>query len=213
MQGLKMDYYVHDILNAIYLQGDYAIPASFGKVKLSAQFIKENDVGNALKEAKAKGNIKFDSVDSTYYAIKAGIGLKNGFGGYVAYSQTGSDSNNPEGASVLNMWGASTGFTNGMVSHHEFYADTTTLKYVLSYNFKNFGIKAKASAYYCDFDVGKDNPYVNGVAWHDKESGFDIKYWPSKIKGLQLRLRGNFPRDFKKNLDWDEYRFIVNYNF
>ena len=187
-------------------------------MKLSAQFIKENDVGNALKEAKAKGDIKFDSVDSTYYAIKVGVGLKNGFGGYVAYSQTGSDSNNPEGASILNMWGSTIGFTNGMVSHHEFYADTTTLKYALSYNFKNLGVKAKASVYYCDFDLGKDNPYVNGAMWHDKESGFGIKYWPSKVKGLQLRLRGNFPKDFKyykdkENLNWDEYRLIVNYNF
>jgi len=37
------------------------------------------------------------------------------------------------------------------------------------------------------------------------------------VKKLQLRFRGNFPRDFADNLTqtagWDEYRLIANYNF
>ncbi len=37
------------------------------------------------------------------------------------------------------------------------------------------------------------------------------------VKNLQLRLRGNFPRKFFENgsgdTGWNEYRFIVNYNF
>ena len=57
-----------------------------------------------------------------------------------------------------------------------------------------------------------------GIARTATESGFDIQYYPEGVKNLQLRLRGNFPRKFAEatagiDTGWDEYRFIVNYNF
>jgi hypothetical protein len=64
---------------------------------------------------------------------------------------TGSDSSNPEGSSMINMWGSTVGFTNGMVSHHEFYSDTNSWKAVVAYNFKKMGVNANASVYYCNF--------------------------------------------------------------
>jgi len=211
IKNLKLqawDYYVHDILNAIYLQGDLGFTAGPVKLKVSAQYVKENDVGNGLKEA----TLGFDEVDSSYAAVK--FGAKYGsVSGYVAYSATGSDADNPEGSSIINMWGSTTGFTGGMVSHHEFYSDTKTWKTVLAYNFKKLGLNANASFYYCNFDLGENNGYKPGTAWTAKESGFDIKYYPSSVKNLQLRFRGNFPRDFVPGLDWDEYRLIANYNF
>ena len=215
IKNLKLqawDYYVHDILNAIYLQADYSLPVGPTKLKFSAQYVGEKDVGDGLKRAKALGKVGFSEVDSDYYALKVGASY-SGLSGYVAYSYTASDSKNPEGANTINMWGSTIGFTNGMVSHHGFYSDTKTWKAVLAYNFKKLGINANASFYHCNFDLGKNNGYKHGVAWRDKESGFDIKYYPSNVKNLQLRFRGNFPRDFVPGLDWDEYRLIVNYNF
>ncbi|SFO99058.1 outer membrane porin, OprD family [Hydrogenimonas thermophila] len=211
------DYYVHNILNAIYLQGDYSFFVGSIKLNASTQYIKENNIGNALEEAKSLGNIEFDKINSYYLAMKLAMKYKN-MSGYVAFSFTGANNNNVEGSSIINMWGSTLGFTNGMVAHHEFYSDTKSWKVGVAYNLKSFGINGNVSIYHCNFDLGEDNPYVNGVGWTAKESGFDIKYYPSVIKNIQFRFRGNFPRDFKyysdmENLSWDEYRFIINYNF
>jgi hypothetical protein len=130
----------------------------------------------------------------------------------VAYSTTGSDSDNTLGSSIVSPWGGMPAFTQGMVTRHQFFADTDAWKVAGNYNFKNFGVNANATLYYCSYDVGKNNPYKDGT-WTATESGFDIKYYPANVKNLQLRFRGNFPRDFAEGVDWDEYRFIVNYNF
>ena len=112
-------------------------------------------------------------------------------------------------------------FTQGMVTRHQFFADTDTWKVAGTYKFNDFGINANATLYYASFDVGENNPYNSGRSWTATESGVDIKYYPEAVKNLQLRFRANFPRDFydkhatktPDNVDWDEYRFIVNYTF
>jgi len=196
------DYYAHDIMNIVYLQGDYAIPMGSIKMKTSLQYIHESDTGDSLA----------GDFDSDYIGAKVGAKVGN-VSGYVAYSTTGSDSNNPLSSSIASPWGGMPAFTQGMVTRHQFFADTDTWKVAGNYNFKDMGINANATLYYCSFDVGKGNPYVTNTSWTAEESGFDIKYYPEGIKNLQLRFRGNFPRDFKPGTDWDEYRFIVNYNF
>jgi hypothetical protein len=56
-----------------------------------------------------------------------------------------------------------------------------------------------------------------GISRTASESGFDAIYNPELIKNFELRVRGNFPRDFFENASgstgWDEYRLIANYNF
>jgi len=196
------DYYAHDIMNIIYLQGDYTRPIGSVKMSASLQYIHESDTGDSLA----------GDFDSNYIGAKVGAKVGN-FGGYLAYSTTGSDSNNQLGSSIATPWGGMPAFTQGMVTRHQFFADTDAWKVAGNYNFKNFGIHANATLYYCSFDVGENNPYDTGKAWTATESGFDIKYYPENIKNLQLRFRGNFPRDFKSGIDWNEYRFIINYNF
>jgi hypothetical protein len=199
------DYYAHDIVNIVYLQGDYGwncLMNSNVKMKASVQYIHENDVGDSLA----------DDIDSDYVGLKLAAKY-NVLSGYVAYSTTGSDSDNTLGSSIITPWGGMPAFTQGMVTRHQFFADTDAWKVAGNYNFKNFGVNANATLYYCSYDVGKNNPYKNGTAWTATESGFDIKYYPANVKNLQLRFRGNFPRDFAEGVDWDEYRFIVNYNF
>ncbi|BDY13743.1 OprD family outer membrane porin [Hydrogenimonas cancrithermarum] len=199
------DYYAHDIMNILYLQGDFGWNCLMNgdvKMKASVQYIHENDVGDSLA----------GDVDSDYVGLKLAAKY-NVLSGYVAYSTTGSDSANQLGSSILTTWGGMPAFTQGMVTRHQFFADTDAWKVAGNYNFKNFGLNANATLYYCSYDIGENNPYVTGTAWTASESGFDIKYYPADVENLQLRLRGNFPRDFKKDLDWDEYRVIVNYNF
>ena len=73
------------------------------------------------------------------------------------------------------------------------------------------GINLKTVLYYAQFEVDTESGYSTGRT--TKEPGFDAIYYPQAVKNLQLRLRGNFPTDFAKDVDWNEYRFIVNYNF
>ena len=188
------DYYAHDILNAIYLQADYKISS----IKLAAQYINESEVGDALA----------GKVDSNYWAVKAGTSI-GALSGYVAYSQTG-DSDGAMNGGIITPWGGMPAFTQGMVTRHMFFANTDTTKVAATYNFNDMtGLNLKATAYYVSFDVGAEATYASDI--NSKEAGFDIKY--QATKNLNLRFRGNFPTDFKDGLDWNEYRFIANYNF
>ena len=107
-------------------------------------------------------------------------------------------------------------YTQGMVTRHQFMAGTKATKVAVSYDFKNMGANVLASAYYASFDMDKNSGY--GIARTATEPGFDIAYKPGAVKNLELKLRGNFPRNFAeaapgKPLGWDEYRVIANYNF
>ncbi len=204
IENLKLqawDYYAHDILNAVYLQADYKWPCLLNSdmtMKASAQYINQSEIGDKLA----------GKVDSNYWGVKLGTGY-GALSGYVAYSQT-SDSDGSMNGGILTPWGGMPAFTQGMVTRHQFFADTATTKVAATYNFKELtGLNLKATGYYVSFDVGAKATYAANTV--SKESGFDIKY--QATKNLNLRLRGNFPTDFKEGLDWNEYRFIVNYNF
>jgi hypothetical protein len=197
------DYYAHDILNAIYLQGDYGWNCALSdsvKMKASGQLIHQSDVGDKLA----------GKVDSKYAAAKL-TASTGGLTGYVAYSRTGSSTGTQANGGIITPWGGIPAFTQGMVTRHMFFAGTDTTKVAASYNFKEAGVKA--TAYHSAFDIGAKNTYKAGQAWEAKESGFDIQYKPAGIKNLNLRLRANYPTDFAPGLDWSEYRVIANYNF
>ena len=192
------DYYAHDILNALYLQADIGWNCMFNdtvKMNASLQYINESDVGDALA----------GKVDSNYWGAKLSATYGN-LSGYVAYSQT-ADSNGAENGGIITPWGGMPAFTQGMVTRHQFFSDTDSYKVAATYNFSEY--KVKATAYFASFDVGQSATYAAGL--DTKESGFDIIY--QATEALQYRFRGNFPDDFGPTYDWDEYRFIINYNF
>jgi len=210
VKGLKLqawDYLAHDILNAIYLQGDYGWNCLLNdgvKMKASAQYITQSE----------NGDNHAGKIDSQYLGATAGA-----FTGSVAYSTTG-DSDGAYNGGIITAWGGMPAFTQGMVTRHMFFADTDTMKVAGTYNFKNTGVDVKATAYHASFDVGKKaavgttvNNVVNAQGFTAKESGFDIQYNPAGIKNLNLRLRANYPTEFVPGLDWSEYRVIANYNF
>ncbi|MFK5975366.1 MAG: OprD family outer membrane porin [Sulfurovum sp.] len=197
------DYYAHDILNAVYAQGDLAWNCMINsdiKMKASAQYINQTEVGDKLAGV----------VDSNYWAVKLGAGYGN-LSGSVAYSQT-ADSTGSMNGGVLTPWGGMAAFTQGMVTRHQFFSDTKATKVAATYNMQDLtGLNLKATGYYVSFDVGAKNSYKNGTAWTATEAGFDVKY--QATKSLNLRFRGNFPTDFAPGLDWSEFRLIANYNF
>ena len=206
------DYYANDIMNTIYGDVNYKMDNLFA----AAQFIKQTDVGDSLIKNAFAGN---GEIDSLFMAAKVGAKV-GGLTGYIAYSETSSNSDSElaDGGyanSIISMWGGMPAYTQGMVTRHQFMAGTKATKLVGSYSFKDQGINLSATAYYASFDMDKNSGY--GIARTATEPGFDIKYSPAAVKNLQLRLRGNFPRDFHESAagstGWDEYRIIANYNF
>lgn len=194
------DYIGWDIMNTLYLEADYTLLVDeSAKVKLSGQYINQTEIGEALAA----------DIDTNYYAAKI-TGSYEDFYAYLAYSTTG-NTNGVVGGNVISPWGGMPAYTVGMVTRHQFFANTDAWKVSGSYNFKGYGLKA--SAYYLENDVGLGNIMVPDNAWTASEAGWDIQYKVASIKGLNLRARANYPRDFKEGLNWDEYRLIVNYNF
>lgn len=204
IEGMNLqawNYYSHDILNAVYLSADYGFKASDSvKMKASAQYIGQSDVGDALA----------GEVDSNYWAAKLSTSV-GALSAYIAYSQTG-DSDGAVNGGIITPWGGIPAYTQGMVTRHMFFADTATTKIAATYKMNEMtGLNLKASAYYVSFDIGDANTYKPGVAWTAEEAGFDIQY--QATEALNLRLRANYPTDFAPGLDWSEYRLIANYNF
>lgn len=199
------DYYAFDILNAIYLQADAnwnCLLSDAIKPFASVQFIKEDGLGSYITK----------DVDSFYWGAKLGAKV-GGFKAFVAYSQQSEADSAADAINkvTLSPWGGMPAFTQGMVTRHMFLAGTKASKIAGSYTLKEFGVDLTTTLYYAEFDMDEYSGY--GSARTAREPGFDIQYYPSLVKNLQLRLRGNFPTEFGDNRDWNEYRFIVNYNF
>ncbi|NPA64801.1 MAG: OprD family porin [Epsilonproteobacteria bacterium] len=203
------DYYAHDILNALYIEGIYRFDTQYSPY-IALQYINEKDVGDAL--LKNLEDIPTGEIDANYYGIKIGATFGN-LSAYAAYSSCDSSKDTALHGSIISAWGGMPAYTQGMVTRHQFLADTTAWKVAGVYKWES-GLKS--ALYYASFDVGSLNPYSPGHDWTAREAGFDLIYYP--VKDLQLRFRGNFPRKFYENaqgedLGWDEFRLIVNYYF
>jgi len=208
VENLKLqlwDYYAHDILNAVYGEANFSwkcLVTDAIKPSLSAQFIKEDDVGDSLA----------GKVSSLYWGAKFDAKVSD-FTLSLAYSQQSKADSAAENLkkSTISPWGGMPAYTQGMVTRHQFIAGTDAAKVAANYNFKNVGANVNLTGYYAEYDMD-DNSGL-GTARTASEAGFDAIYSPEAVKNLQLRLRGNFPRDYTNGRDWDEYRLIANYNF
>jgi len=199
------DYYAYDILNAIYAEANYGFSMSNGVAPyFGAQYIHEGNVGADFA----------GKVNSNYEGAKAGVKVGN-FDVYGAVSHNGKDrSATATNGGTISPWGGMPAYTQGMVTRHQFFADTTAYKASGTYNLKDItGTSTTAGIYYAAFDIGNANAYQVGKSWRASESGFDIINDVQSIKGLQLRLRGNYQREFAPHDNRNEYRIIANYNF
>lgn len=215
IQNLKLDfwdYYAHDIMNIIYGEANYSwkcLMTDALKPYAGVQIIKEDSVGDEFG----------GKIDSRYAAAKFGIKVEN-FDLSFAYSKTGKNSaaeaaDGGVANAIVSLWGGMPAYTQGMVTRHMFMAGVEAAKVAASYNFKDMGANLTTVAYYTEFDMDANSGY--GVERTASEAGFDAIYNPQAVKNLQLRLRGNFPRAYAQSTSgetgWNEYRFILNYNF
>ena len=190
IENLKIqawDYIAWDILNDVYLQDDYTFKVNDDvSMFIAGQYINESDIGSYVERLTGTG------VNSNYGAAKVGVKYE-GLTAYAAYSVTG-DSDGAMNGGIITPWGGMPAFTQGMVTRHMFFANTDAWKVAATYNFKEYGLKA--SVYYTEFNVGKENTFRADTAWTANEPGFDIQYKVAQVDGLNLRFRGNFPNSF-----------------
>ena len=212
IENLKLqlwDYYAHDIVNIIYGEANLnwkCLISDSIKPSAGIQIIKQNDVGDSYA----------GELEGLYVAGKVGLQVNNFDLGF-AYSETGK--NTATGSklenAIITPWGGMSAYTQGMVTRHMFLAGTKAYKVNGGYNFKDMGANLTTSAYYTEFDTDANSGY--GLERTASEAGFDAIYYPEYVKNLQLRFRGNFPRNFAESASgttgWSEYRFIANYNF
>ena len=205
------DYMAHDITNVLYVQADTKL---FG-LGLSGQLINESGKITAFAGE--------PEIGATYAAAKVSGNVGN-LGLFGAFSSTGSDEEKLFNGSVVSPWGGMPAFTQGMVTRHQFFADTTAMKVGGTYKFDG---GATLTLAYASFNVGEKNPYSTGNDWTASEALFDFIYPVASVKGLKLRMRGNFPSDYFKEdgvdtngngstddtVGWSEYRFIASYMF
>ena len=217
LPGLKLqawDYYAHDIMNAVYAEANYGWSYTSGvSPYVGAQYISERDVGSN----NAKAAFKLNKIESDFVAAKAGIKVAN-FDLSAAISHNSKDADSAANGGTISPWGGMPAYTQGMVTRHQFMAGTDACKVAGNYDWKNFGVNLNTGVYYTSFDMDSLNGYAAGNEWTATEAGFDMIYYPESVKNLQVRFRGNFPRDFKlttagAETSWNEYRFILNYNF
>ena len=219
------DYVAQNILNAVYAQGDYAFKNMINTgadLTASVQYINEGGIGNKLA-----GN-----VNSQYWGGQL-AGKYSGFSLTGAYSATGNNTSksstnriNLLSGDIITPWAGMPAFTQGMVTRHMFFNNTSAFKVSAGYSLKDMlGLDITPSAYYAAFSVKSANSYTNKE--YTTEPGFDITYNNAlNVKNFQLRLRGNFPNNFQTALPsasasaspgqttgWSEYRVIANYSF
>lgn len=211
-KGLKLqvwDYYAHDIMNAIYAEANYGWSYGNGIAPyVGVQWINERDVGS---------NTVLSKVNSDFIAAKLGVKVSN-FDLSLACSHNTKDGNAAVNGGTISPWGGMPAYTQAMVTRHQFMAGTDAWKTSAGYDWKDLGINLSTNGYYTSFDMDPLNGYSHAsVADRSSEFGFDMIYFPESVKNLQLRFRGNFPREFQErasgSFDWDEYRLIANYNF
>ncbi|MDP1784360.1 MAG: OprD family outer membrane porin [Sulfuricurvum sp.] len=216
--GLKLqlwDYYAHDMLNAIYAEANYGWSYKNGIAPyVAAQWINERDVGS---NSVSTSTNKLATIKSDFIGAKAGMKVAN-FDLYGAVSHNSKDAAAAINGGTITPWGGMPAYTQGMVTRHQFMAGTDAWKVAAAYDWKDYGMNLNTGVYYVEFDMDGLNGYsTSGYQTTASEAGFDILYNPQAIKNLQLRFRGNFPREYKEtaagNMDWDEYRVIANYNF
>ena len=210
--------YAWDLYNTLYVDGGISWDCLLNSdihPFVKAQVIKQNSVGGSYMQDSSLGGT--GEVDSLYGAAKVGAKYA-GFTAYVAYSQTSANSSTDDSYknAIVSQFGGMPAFTQGMVTRHQFLAGTKSTKVAASYSFKELGTNLSVATYYASFDMDENSGY--GGARTATEPGFDVKYYPASVKNLELRFRGNFPREFAQNaageaLGWDEYRLIANYNF
>lgn len=201
------DYYAWDMLNIIYLQGDYNLKVGDIKTTISAQYINEINVGDNVKKVFGK------EVGANLFGAKVNFNIPTpvvqNFNFYAAYSITGSDTDKVLNGGLITPWGGTPGFVQGTVTRLGYVADTNAWKVGTSFDIIK-GLNLHLA--YSYFNVGDKAVYSSKT--HDaSETDWDLTWKCRVIKNLELKARGIYTWNFVPGQNFTEYRLIANYNF
>jgi len=212
------DDYAWDLYNTLYAEAGATWDCLLNENVhpfVAVQAIKQDSVGGEYMQYSSLGGA--GKIDSLYWGVKLGATYA-GLSAYGAYSEATANGAGDDAYkhAIITEFGGMPAYTQGMVTRHQFLAGTKAWKVAAVYDFKSLGTNLSTAVFYASFDVDAHSGY--GVARTATEPGFDIQYYPEAVKNLQVRFRGNFPRKFAEasagnDTGWNEYRFIVNYNF
>ncbi|WP_297888784.1 OprD family outer membrane porin [Sulfurihydrogenibium sp.] len=201
------DYYAWDMMNILYLQGDYNVKVSNVKTTISAQYINETNVGSKVKDVFGK------EVGANLFGAKINFNIPtpvvDNFNLYAAYSVTGSDTNKLLNGGLITPWGGTPGFVQGTVTRLGYVADTNAWKVGTSFDIIK-GLNLHLA--YSYFNIGSKAVYSSRT--HDaSETNWDLTWKCRLIKNLEVRARGIYTWNFIPGQNFTEYRLIANYNF
>lgn len=236
VKGLKLqfwDYYTWDIMNTLYLEGDYKAKVSDIELKLSAQYLNQKDVGSyprgsAIRTRLSQYNSstgkfvaqnlwaemidKDGNIDSSMYGVKLEASA-------YGFTISGAFNKNGDGH-VINPFGGDPAYTSMIFARNSYRADTNSYKIGAKYNFGSIGIKGLVfDASHAEFDT--DAVYYttatgNATTSRDektKVNDYILTYMPPSIKALTVRFFIEQRDNDTRKYDQHHSRLVVNYNF
>ncbi|MCG7983133.1 OprD family outer membrane porin [Candidatus Thiodiazotropha endoloripes] len=200
------DYYVDDIANNVYLHADTMIPLEGMKLKLSGQYLNQQETGDQLG-----GTLDFD-----LFGLKAALGSKK-WSVYAAVNSSGGDT------AMLNAWGGDPAYTSSIFSRNEYRKNVDAYKIGASYKImKNLIIKV-SYANYGKSDtsaprkvLGLSGPGMVAPQTDAYEADIVLVYKPKKNVMLKTFLanRGSEYDGIEgKDLTQNHFRVIASYKY
>ncbi|MCU7852578.1 MAG: OprD family outer membrane porin [Candidatus Thiodiazotropha sp. (ex Monitilora ramsayi)] len=200
------DYYVDDIANNVYLHADTMIPMDGMKLKLSGQYLTQQETGDQFA-----GVLDFD-----LFGLKAALGSKK-WSVYGAVNSSGGDT------AMLNAWGGDPAYTSSIFSRNEYRKNVDAYKIGASYKImKNLIVKVSYANYGKSETsaprkvLGLSGPGMVAPQTDAYETDIVLVYKP--IKNLMLKAflanRGSEYDGIEgKDLTQNHFRVIASYKY
>jgi hypothetical protein len=213
--GLNLEgweYYTEDLLNTIYLYGQYAFKPMADDLTLSlaGQYVNQQDVGDHIA----------GTVDTWFYGIKAQAAYA-GITTFVSYNEVAYNEDSYDGGTLFVRWGTPQMFNSFQVQDSEL-AGTKSIGVGLQYDFGAKGIipGVLMRVRYADYDLPDSLDQID--ARQDRsETTLDIRYsftrdtgfgLFSHIDGLSIFFRLAY-NDYKTDYDFAAYKALHGYEF
>ena len=209
LKGTKIglwDYYVDDIANNVYLHADTVIPLEGMKLKLSGQYLNQQETGDQLG-----GELDFD-----LFGIKAALGSKK-WSVYAAVNSSGGDT------AMLNAWGGDPAYTSSIFSRNEYRKNVDAYKVGASYKIMKNLILKVSYANYGESEtsaprkvLGLSGPGLVASQTDAYETDIVLVYKPKKnlmLKAFLANRGSEYDGIEGKDLTQNHFRVIASYKY
>ena len=196
------NYYAYDIANNFLLEGDMEFQIKGCKLKLAAQYLRQQDVGDSLA----------GELDFNLFGVKAALQGEKWLV-YGAYNNSTGDTG------MLNAWGGDPAYTSSIFSRNEYRKRVNAFKNGFRYNIlRNLAFMASYANYGKSESIGK----ILGVGsdltalTNARETDLALVYKP--VKGLMVKLfyanrTSEYDGSNGRDLTQSHTRIIVSYKF